>query len=297
MDFKKMIDNRKIVLMGEALFDCFPEGRRVAGGAPFNVTWNLFGLGEDPLFISAVGMDQMGDELLEIMKKWGLNTNMIMRLSEVKTSVVEVCLTDGNPDYEICKNTAFDHLKLPDYVLEGNRNDILYHGSLATRSACSYETISRFRKQWKGKVFVDINIRQPWFDQTRFEDFIRGIDYLKINDLEYEELTGMSYSWVDPLPGIISFVECYDIANLIVTCGSKGSFWYDGNELHSQSANTEIPIVDTVGAGDAFASVCLKGIQESWEISTILKFANALAERVCGIKGATLPEPSFFLKP
>lgn len=292
-----MTDNRTIVLIGEALFDCFPDGHRIAGGAPFNVTWNLHGLGEDPLFISAVGMDPMGDELLESMKKRGLNTDMIMRLHEVKTSVVEVCLTDGNPVYDICNNTAFDHLKLPDDSLEGNRNDILYHGSLATRSPCSCETIRHFRKQWKGKVFVDINIRQPWFDQTRFEDLIRGIEYLKINDLEYEELTGMPYSWSDPLPGIISFVECYEIANLIVTCGSRGSFWYDGNELHFQSANTDITIVDTVGAGDAFASVCLKGILENWEIPTILQFANTLAERSCGIKGATSSESSFFLRP
>jgi fructokinase len=35
------------VIFGEVLFDCFPD-RRVLGGAPFNVAWNLHGLGAEP---------------------------------------------------------------------------------------------------------------------------------------------------------------------------------------------------------------------------------------------------------
>jgi len=33
------------VLFGEVLFDHFPDGSEVLGGAPFNVAWHLQGLG------------------------------------------------------------------------------------------------------------------------------------------------------------------------------------------------------------------------------------------------------------
>jgi len=36
------------VLFGEILFDRFPDGREVLGGAPFNVAWHLRGFGLDP---------------------------------------------------------------------------------------------------------------------------------------------------------------------------------------------------------------------------------------------------------
>ncbi|MEM7234470.1 MAG: hypothetical protein AAF517_19985, partial [Planctomycetota bacterium] len=40
------------VVFGEVLFDRFPDGRSILGGACFNVAWNLRGLGLDPLFVS-----------------------------------------------------------------------------------------------------------------------------------------------------------------------------------------------------------------------------------------------------
>ena len=45
------------LIVGEVLFDVFPDGSRVLGGAPFNVAWNLCALGADPLLISRVGTD------------------------------------------------------------------------------------------------------------------------------------------------------------------------------------------------------------------------------------------------
>ena len=34
------INHTRPVVFGEVLFDCFPDGSRVLGGAPFNVAWH-----------------------------------------------------------------------------------------------------------------------------------------------------------------------------------------------------------------------------------------------------------------
>ena len=62
------------VVFGEVLFDCFPDGKTVLGGAPFNVAWHLQGLGLQPLFVSAVGNDAQGEEVRRTMQSWGMAT-------------------------------------------------------------------------------------------------------------------------------------------------------------------------------------------------------------------------------
>jgi len=57
------------LIFGEVLFDCFPDGSAVLGGAPFNVAWHLHGMGLAPLMITAVGDDEHGKLVLEKMKQ------------------------------------------------------------------------------------------------------------------------------------------------------------------------------------------------------------------------------------
>jgi fructokinase len=44
-------------IFGEVLFDHFPDGRQVLGGAPFNVAWHLQAFGASPFMVSKVGAD------------------------------------------------------------------------------------------------------------------------------------------------------------------------------------------------------------------------------------------------
>ena len=40
----------KRCVFGEVLFDVFPDGKQVLGGAPFNVAWHLQAFGIAPYF-------------------------------------------------------------------------------------------------------------------------------------------------------------------------------------------------------------------------------------------------------
>ncbi|MDX1571268.1 MAG: PfkB family carbohydrate kinase, partial [Xanthomonadales bacterium] len=63
-----------IGVFGEVLFDHFPDGTRVLGGAPFNVAWHLQALGAEPQLISRVGSDPEGDAVRAAMAEWGMDT-------------------------------------------------------------------------------------------------------------------------------------------------------------------------------------------------------------------------------
>lgn len=61
-------------IIGEVLFDRFPDGTQVLGGAPFNVAWHLQGFGAKPLFVSCVGDAFASVSLLGLLQGWPLAT-------------------------------------------------------------------------------------------------------------------------------------------------------------------------------------------------------------------------------
>ena len=65
-----------ILVIGEILFDTFPDYRRI-GGAPFNFAFHLKKLGFPVEFVSRVGRDARGDEILHFLEQHGFDTGYI----------------------------------------------------------------------------------------------------------------------------------------------------------------------------------------------------------------------------
>ena len=63
----------RVHVFGEVLFDHFPDGSKVLGGAPFNVAWHLQAFGLSPRFISRVGDDEDGEQIKSAMQAWGMS--------------------------------------------------------------------------------------------------------------------------------------------------------------------------------------------------------------------------------
>lgn len=61
--------------MGEALWDCLPEGKKI-GGAPANFAYHASQFGFDSRVVSAVGADADGDEILDVFARKGLRTQI-----------------------------------------------------------------------------------------------------------------------------------------------------------------------------------------------------------------------------
>ena len=57
--------NNIIVGMGEALWDVLPEGKKI-GGAPANFAYHVSQFGFDSRVVSAVGRDELGEEILKV---------------------------------------------------------------------------------------------------------------------------------------------------------------------------------------------------------------------------------------
>jgi fructokinase len=176
-----------VVVFGEVLYDCFPGGRRVLGGAPFNVAWGLAGLGYEPLFISSVGDDDGGVNIRSKMMEWGMSTQGLQTSSEYATGEVYITINDDEPTYEICGPRAWDAIDDVGHVSEA----LIYHGLLALRNKHSLRSLKSLIRRSSAKRFFDINLRPPHYSLEVLRDWVVGADWLKLNIDELSVVLGV----------------------------------------------------------------------------------------------------------
>ena len=286
---------RYIVGMGEALWDCLPEGRKI-GGAPANFAYHVGQFGFRSLAVSAVGDDQLGREIKEKFDQRGLAYNL--ETVDYPTGTVQVTLDEkGIPCYEIMENVAWDNIPYSSALEELARNcKAVCFGSLAQRSEVSRATINRFIDAMPDtedtyKIF-DINLRQHFYSKETIENSFAKCNVLKINDEELVVVSEMfgcqGLSQEDACRKLLSD---YGFKMLILTCGTEGSYVFSADEMSFQNT-PKVVVADTVGAGDSFTGSFIASILKGKTIPEAHKRAVEVSAYVCTQNGAmpVLPE-------
>ena len=110
---------------------------------------------------------------------------------------------------------------------------------------------------------------------------------MKLNADEFVELG----DGVDA-PG---FVAEHGLSGLILTRGGDGAVIHapDSDPIVVQP-QPGLSMVDTVGAGDAFASVMLLGLLRGWPLACSAQRAQDFASRMVARRGATVHDTDFY---
>jgi len=286
----------KPILFGEVLFDCFPDSSVVMGGAPLNVAWHLKGFGLNPLLISRVGDDDYAGLVMDNLIEWGLDITGIQVDKTYPTGRVEITLQDGQPDFSILPDQAYDYInsETVEQVVASLDSAMLYHGSLAARNAVSMQALQYLRKRYSNNLFVDINLRQPWWNPGLVNELAASALWLKLNDIELSELSGNNSLLLENVGQ--EYARQNDIAHLILTLGEKGVYLIERDNLIHGAPVLVDQVVDTVGAGDAFSSVMILGITHGWDSAEALPRALEFASYICTVRGATISNHTVYKK-
>lgn len=277
-------------IFGEVLFDHFPDGRRVLGGAPFNVAWHLQAFGEQPFLVSRVGEDEAGETVRTAMRDWGMDLAGLQTDSELPTGRVQVRIEHNEPSYDIVQPVAWDAITDPDCPAGGC--GLLYHGSLALRSETARAACGALRGRRPAIVFVDVNLRPPWWERDRMLAALEGAHWVKLNRHELNELMPGETSAV---PRARSLLEKHRLSGLVLTDGSRGAEVLTADGIHLQTRPAaRVEVVDTVGAGDAMSSVMILGLLRNWPLQLALDRAQDFASAIVGQRGATVRDPAFY---
>lgn len=282
-----------IVGMGEALWDCLPEGRKF-GGAPANFAYHVGQFGWHAVVVSAVGNDALGDEIMEIVKGVNLD-HRIARVAQ-PTGTVQVTLSgDGIPSYEICENVAWDNIPWSNELEQlAKRTKAVCFGSLAQRSIGSRSTIMRFidAMDMDTERIYDINLRQHFYSMEVIEESLRCATILKLNEDEIvvvAELLGLKGTEEEMCRQILSRYP--RLKMVILTYGAIGSYVFT-SEKKSYVATPKVTVADTVGAGDSFTATFIAQILKGCQIEEAHRKAVAVSAFVCTQNGAmpVIPE-------
>lgn len=286
---------KRPIVFGEVLFDEFPDGSSVMGGAPFNVAWHLQGFGLQPLLVSAVGDDEAGKRVLDTMTAWGMDSSNVQILSAYPTGRVSVSLQDGQPAFDILDQQAYDHIRaLPD---KSDDFALLYHGSLALRHAVCRNTLDKMVQALQLPAFIDINLRPPWWQKDDIEGLLLQAHWVKLNEHELAAIYGQ-----DSLPSAQweslarDMLDKFALQQVILTLGEQGACYIEREQTLRGAPVPVRQLQDTVGAGDAFSAVTILGLVRQWPGTQTLQRALAFASAICEQRGATATNTNLYQK-
>jgi sugar/nucleoside kinase (ribokinase family) len=237
---------------GGALVD---EIRMTAAGSAGGTALVLARLGADVRSAGAIGTDPVGDMLVTLLERDGVDTSLLVRREDVQTSasVLPIRPDGSRPafhvvgangtygpddvDWEAVAGTEYLHLGGPEFM-----------GGEAAASI-----LSRARE---ASVVTSADVLAPG-DMGLLEwiaPALEHLDYLLPNDEQVLGFTGASSLEA----GCRALVE-RGVGCVAATCGADGVLVVDADGAEQVPA-VPIEVVDTTGCGDAFSAGFLRGL-------------------------------------
>ena len=289
---------RKIIGLGEVLYDVLPQGAKL-GGAPANFAFHASQFGYEAMAVSAVGNDILGDHALKTFDENGLK--YIIPRVPYPTGTVNVTLNEsGVPTYTFTPDVAWDHIPFtPEMEAVAREARAVCFGSLAQRSPVSRETINKFMEMTPEdclKIF-DVNLRGNFYNKEVLQQGVRHADILKINDEELIVIGRMfDYPGLDMEEKCRIIMHRYNLKMVVLTCGTNGSYVFARDGFTSFKPTPKVEVADTVGAGDSFTGAFTASILSGKSIGEAHEIAVKVSAYVCTKKGAMPKLPDKLIK-
>jgi len=281
--------SKKVLCFGEALWDNFPDYKEI-GGAPLNVAFHLKKLGVNTQFITRVGEDKIGSQILEFLNKVNFDNSLIQEDNKYNTGEVNISLDKSkSANYIIKYPCAWDKIEMSDHYIKVVENsDFFVFGSLISRDKISRETLLKLIDHANFKIF-DVNIRDPYYDFELISFLMQKSNMIKFNEEELERISkdlGVISNSIENK--IIEISKMTSTELICLTLGEKGVVFYDSKFHYQDAINTKV--LNTVGAGDSFLAMLIEGIISNKKPELFLKRAAALSSFVCSKYG---PNPEY----
>ena len=281
--------SKKVLCFGEALWDNFPNYNEI-GGAPLNVALHLKKLGVDTQFITRIGYDKIGNEILDTLKKFNFDSTLIQEDNKYNTGEVNISLDKlKSANYIIKYPCAWDKIEMKDnYIKVVENSDFFVFGSLILRDEISRETLLKLISHANFKIF-DVNIRDPYYDFELISFLMQKSNMIKFNEEEIERISkdiGIISNSIENK--ILEISNKTNTKLICLTLGGNGVVFYDSKFYYQDAFKTKV--LNTVGAGDSFLAMLIEGMIMGKKPELFLKRASALSSFVCSKFG---PNPEY----
>lgn len=168
------------------------------------------------------------------------------------------------------------------------QEDYLYISGLEIEEESGLEVIRFLQQKQPKHLFFAPGPRLKHISQAKWQMLFALHPILHLNEAEALALTeAKSYQEASQI------LYAHTQAAIIITMASQGSCFYDGSTLTYQPAYPVSEVVDTIGAGDNHAGMCLYGLIAGWTPKEILTKANHYAAAIIQCSGGQMTAEKF----
>lgn len=302
----------RIAFVGEALIDFTAiEGLRFEGhegGAPANGAIAAARLGEPTGFITQLSTDLFGERLLQHLQRNGVDTRFVLR-SDAPSTLAFVERTPETNRYAFYTQGTADTRWAPDPLPAlPDSCRYLHFGAISLLTEPAAGRITALVEAQRGQriVLFDPNVRPSLIPdmagyRAQLPRWVAACDLLKLSDEDAAHIApGRAPG--DTAAGLLASNEGPGPRAVLLTRGGEGVTLYRAGRAPIAVRPPAVQVVDTIGAGDAFAaalSVALlaQGVEhaaqldalgdEAWH--TVQRFAVTAAALNCTRAGAAPP--------
>ena len=247
----------------------------VPGGVGRGMAINLKHLGFNTFIHSVVGKDIFGEYLRKGLEEEGIRTDLLSESPERKTALFSVMASRGKNATCVYSTSVLKEIVFNEQVEKViKENDI---SAFVMDSNLSEETLENFYNYKKNHpgIFVFQNATAPDIARKTMK-YANLIDLFGCN--EYEAASILGEKSVLPDLTTVSKFKQLGYKNFIITFGQQGVMVTIGEETWNEPPYTPSQIVDTIGAGDAFASGFLMGFLEGDPVKRCIHYGLACAK-------------------
>lgn len=247
--------------------------RKLPGGVGRNIADMLSRLNKKTKMVSVVGDDADGQAILNKMKDQGIDVSDVAIIQGERTSTYLYILNSYGEmvvavsDMGIMKKLDKDHLKAclheidkcPYTIVDANLSDesLAFVCERIHHSKLIFESVSTTKVM-------------------KIKQYLHNFYMIKLNLMEAEALLDRVIDKDEALFEAGEQLIEMGVSSVIITMGTKGVYYHDGNKAILKKAYTVSPI-SVNGAGDALLAGFVYGLSSGYEAERCLSFGLATA--------------------
>ncbi|MDP9867487.1 MULTISPECIES: carbohydrate kinase family protein [Streptosporangium] len=257
--------------------------RVTAAGAAAGTAVCLAGLGVPVASMGAVGGDELGDLLLMIMERRGVDVTGVVRKDGEQTaaSILPIRPDGGRPSFHVPgANLGLSLADLDRGRVSGAR--VVHLGGMdATWGLHDPDFFALLAEARGAGTVITMDLLSNMADlMPGARSFLPYVDYLLPNEEQALMMSGAAgveeaaLALLDEGPRAV-----------LVTLGGEGSLIATASGLTRLPA-LDVPVVDTTGCGDAYCAGFIAGLVDGRDVTGAAELGTAVAARVAGGLGS-----------
>lgn len=248
------------------------------GGGGTNTAVSFARLGLRTGYIGKIGHDNSGIQVFNLLHKE--KVKFLGAFGE-KTGYSVILDSEADDRTILTYKGSNDDLEFSEISRKNVKTKWFYFSSMAGTSFQTLNEMSRFALKNDINVAFNPSLYVVSNGLNYLKTVFESVNVLILNKEEAEIIAKKSH--IDEL---LVFLKKYIKDYVVITDGKNGCWCYNGKKVIHAVPRKNIRVVETTGAGDAFASAFVTGLIRKKNLKTCVRMGMIQAESVVQYRGA-----------